>query len=181
MNPEYGCTDLECRFLHPVLCRYSLRSSYCDNEKCTYTHLKGTKRKYPSPNSLQTAVHARQDQQKNLGPRRNNQFSKYDPRSLGFRSYAQNKRLIREQESYPEQQHVNDCDFHYDESEFPHFNTIPAQQVDQKKKSHQSSEIRKPTEYQAFLELLNVVKSIQQSQATLENKFQEEIQAPKEE
>ena len=177
MDPEFGCTDLECRFLHPVLCRYSLRSSYCDNEKCTYTHLKGTKRKHPTPNSLQAAVGARQGQQKKVGSRQNNQFSKYDPRSLGFRSYAQNKRLIREQERYPEQQRGNDCDFHYDESEFPHFNTIPTQQVDQKTNAHQSSEICKPTEDQTFLELLNIVKSIQQSQTSLENKFQEEIQA----
>ena len=46
-EPSYGCTNPECncKFLHPILCRYSVISSHCNNDSCTYTHLKGTKRK----------------------------------------------------------------------------------------------------------------------------------------
>ena len=40
-----GCKlDSNCKFYHPILCRYSVRERLCTNEKCTFVHLKGTKR-----------------------------------------------------------------------------------------------------------------------------------------
>ena len=32
------------KYYHPILCRYSVKSCLCSNEKCTFVHLKGTKR-----------------------------------------------------------------------------------------------------------------------------------------
>lgn len=40
-----GCTkDKACKYYHPVLCKFSVRTGKCMNSDCTYTHLKGTKR-----------------------------------------------------------------------------------------------------------------------------------------
>jgi hypothetical protein len=40
-----GCTKgSSCKYYHPVLCKFSVRSNRCLNSECTYTHLKGTKR-----------------------------------------------------------------------------------------------------------------------------------------
>ena len=33
-----------CKFYHPILCRYSVRERLCTNEKCTFVHLTGTRR-----------------------------------------------------------------------------------------------------------------------------------------
>ena len=41
-----GCKrGSNCKFYHPVLCRYSVRDRLCTNENCTFVHLKGTKRR----------------------------------------------------------------------------------------------------------------------------------------
>ena len=41
-----GCNPrTTCSLFHPILCRYSLKDRLCTNEKCTFVHLKGTKRK----------------------------------------------------------------------------------------------------------------------------------------
>ena len=41
-----GCNKgAACKLYHPVLCKYSVRSGECLNAECTYTHIKGTKRK----------------------------------------------------------------------------------------------------------------------------------------
>ena len=45
-DPQNGCADLECKFLHSILCRNPLRYGMCNKEQCTYTHLVGTKRTY---------------------------------------------------------------------------------------------------------------------------------------
>ena len=40
-----GCRlDSNCRYYHPILCRYSVSERLCLNEKCTFVHLKGTRR-----------------------------------------------------------------------------------------------------------------------------------------
>ena len=40
-----GCkVGSNCKFYHPILCRYSVRERLCTNEKCTFVHLKGTRR-----------------------------------------------------------------------------------------------------------------------------------------
>ena len=52
-DPNHGCINAECRFLHPILCRNSLRRLFCDEENCTYTHLKGTQRRNRKPYTYQ--------------------------------------------------------------------------------------------------------------------------------
>ena len=45
-NARGGCKKgSNCKFLHPKLCRSSVRAKICTNPDCTFTHLKGTKRK----------------------------------------------------------------------------------------------------------------------------------------
>ena len=40
-----GCTKgNSCKYYHPVLCKFSVKSNRCLNPECTYTHLKGTMR-----------------------------------------------------------------------------------------------------------------------------------------
>ena len=44
-DPTNGCDKgRECNLLHPILCRYALKSKMCTNLKCKFTHLKGTRR-----------------------------------------------------------------------------------------------------------------------------------------
>lgn len=43
---KFGCTKgSECKFFHPVLCKFSVKSKLCTNQECTFIHLKGTRRK----------------------------------------------------------------------------------------------------------------------------------------
>ena len=44
---RFGCKHNErhCRHFHPLLCRNSVRHKKCLNQKCTFTHIKGTIRK----------------------------------------------------------------------------------------------------------------------------------------
>ena len=43
-----GCEKgRDCDLLHPILCRYALRSKMCLNLQCKFTHIKGTKRIKP--------------------------------------------------------------------------------------------------------------------------------------
>ena len=45
-----GCTKGgSCKYYHPVLCKYSVKSNRCSNTECTYTHLKGTMRPKSEP------------------------------------------------------------------------------------------------------------------------------------
>ena len=40
-----GCLKgKECDFFHPMLCKFSVESRICSNDKCTYIHLRGTSR-----------------------------------------------------------------------------------------------------------------------------------------
>ena len=42
---KYGCDKgRECQYMHPVLCKYSLKFRKCTNLRCKFTHLKFTKR-----------------------------------------------------------------------------------------------------------------------------------------
>ena len=63
-----GCNrGASCQYFHPMLCRLSLRSRECTNEKCTFVHLKGTIRKPAAmslppesgPNSVESQVRNR--------------------------------------------------------------------------------------------------------------------------
>ena len=41
-----GCKPgSNCKLYHPILCRFSVKSRLCTNEKCTFVHLKGTQRR----------------------------------------------------------------------------------------------------------------------------------------
>ena len=43
---KFGCNKgSECKYLHPVLCKFSVKSKLCTNRDCTFIHLKGTRRK----------------------------------------------------------------------------------------------------------------------------------------
>ena len=43
---KFGCTKgSECEYLHPVLCKFSVKKKVCTNQDCTFIHLKGTRRK----------------------------------------------------------------------------------------------------------------------------------------
>jgi len=43
---KFGCSrGSECKFLHPILCKFSVKKKMCTNAECTYIHLKGTRRK----------------------------------------------------------------------------------------------------------------------------------------
>ena len=45
---KQGCKrGSNCKFYHPVLCKYSVKKRLCTNEQCTYVHLRGTARKLP--------------------------------------------------------------------------------------------------------------------------------------
>ena len=42
---ERGCKNgASCPFLHPVLCKFSVKKRHCTNRECKFIHLKGTKR-----------------------------------------------------------------------------------------------------------------------------------------
>ena len=51
---RYGCkhNDKHCRHFHPILCRNSVKHKKCLNQKCTFTHIKGTIRKERPQNDL---------------------------------------------------------------------------------------------------------------------------------
>ena len=43
---KLGCSKgSDCKFLHPVLCKFSVKKKLCTNSDCTFIHLKGTRRK----------------------------------------------------------------------------------------------------------------------------------------
>ena len=70
-----GCKlGSSCTYFHPVLCRYSVKSRRCTNEKCTFVHLKGTKRE----KSDFTVSEAVQSSKKTM-IKENHQISKNDP------------------------------------------------------------------------------------------------------
>ena len=52
-----GCRKgKNCEFLHPVLCKYSLRNRRCTNKECTFVHLRGTKRWPESEDKVKQTV-----------------------------------------------------------------------------------------------------------------------------
>ena len=179
---NYGCLNPECKYLHPILCRYSVRYNYCENEKCTYTHLKGTKRKRHSKTYTINQGHR---QQRELNSRRS--YSKFDPTKLGFQGYSAQKRVSRgtnRKKHYPNDLHTyadNPDDFDYQENDFPPFNPVPHSQATNHEKSAFSnpSNVPKFPEGQDFLDLLQAVKSVQESQINFQNKFQADLQSLK--
>ena len=51
---RFGCNKRkDCKFFHPVLCKYSVKHGECLDPACTYTHLKGTRRFRQSDQSEQ--------------------------------------------------------------------------------------------------------------------------------
>ncbi len=50
---KHGCKRGEsCEYYHPALCRSSVQSRRCTKKKCTFVHLKGTRRKDVGPQPL---------------------------------------------------------------------------------------------------------------------------------
>lgn len=49
---KQGCNKgANCKFLHPILCKNSVKNKLCTSQECKFVHLKGTKRKVPDPPS----------------------------------------------------------------------------------------------------------------------------------
>ena len=47
-DPQEGCTKgKDCNLLHPILCKFAIRSKLCTNRQCKFTHPVGTKRYRP--------------------------------------------------------------------------------------------------------------------------------------
>ena len=89
-NPDMGCTNPECRYLHPILCRNSVRHHCCENEKCTFTHLKGTLRSRTynvrNKSNYNNRDYPRNPRQQYASSRR--AYSHFDSQNLGFHSYS---------------------------------------------------------------------------------------------
>ena len=43
-HPKFGCTNKNCKYLHPELCKFSVRNRVCLYLDCRFTHLKFTRR-----------------------------------------------------------------------------------------------------------------------------------------
>ena len=133
-DSQFGCNDPECRLLHPILCRYSVRNRFCDNDKCSYVHLKGTIRmkSYPSvfPRHERTsrvqrsdAVHGSRLQRRR--PRKGYAYTPFDPNQLGFNSSGKNQgnQDWQARNQFQVDSHgINNLDFQYRDNDFPQFN-----------------------------------------------------------
>ena len=182
INSSYGCINPECKFLHPILCRYSIRHNYCENEKCTYTHLKGTKRNKVTPPSdrNQSRYHQQRHSQKTQF------YSKSDGLlNLGFHDYPTSKRYSR-LSSGKNKNHLNSVnrsqDFRYQDRDFPPFEPVQLVPSSEPNAYHQMNNpgpnLSNQTDAEGqhhFLELLQVVKAVQESQKN----FQAQLHAMK--
>ena len=167
-NPNLGCTNTECRFLHPILCRNSTRQNYCDKENCTYVHLKGTQRR---PNHYKESGNNRNQFQYNNSSRRS--YSRFNNRNLGFQTYSSKRRGITQQQKlgYNANDRNANQNFIYHESEFPTVGSCEYQPS-----SYPPNEQTNETNFysnNSFLELLQAVKSMQQSQISIQNELQD--------
>lgn len=77
-----GCNKgSSCKYYHPVLCKYSVKSNQCTNLECTYTHLKGTKRP-----RREDRAHGTMERDKNRRPARSLRWRKDSTMSTGSRA-----------------------------------------------------------------------------------------------
>ena len=162
-----GCSGgfNKCKLLHPVLCRGSLNYKRCYDETCTLAHLKGTNRKRnPMPAPWHNDGQHRHRQQ---GRVNSQQYSAIDSHMLGFQGYQP---PWKHRENAPRPNNVNsnvprpkanDRGFCYNEDEFP------MAQANQNVPSANKS----PNNEQHFLDLLQSIKTIQETQQF----FQQEL------
>ena len=203
-NPQFGCINTECRFLHPVLCHYSVRHRFCDNENCSYVHLKGTTRKKSDPdhikyygdshkrnhpvweNRQQREHSAKGISQQRSRPRRG--YSNFDPNKLGFNSFTtkhQENRIWQPSTQYHDDPNNNSQDYQYRQSDFPQFSSNHNIVTDPSSKNPAHTipiDLTKEnniTTGQNFLDLLQAVKSVQESQTVFQTKFETELQSLK--
>ena len=52
---KMGAEMDSCKYFHPILCKFSVQKRLCTHDKCTFTHLKGTKRSEQQMNKHQSA------------------------------------------------------------------------------------------------------------------------------
>ena len=53
---KQGCRrGNDCKFFHPTLCKFSVKSRLCTNKSCKFTHLRGTAREAPKKGETQKA------------------------------------------------------------------------------------------------------------------------------
>ena len=77
-----GCSKGgSCKYYHPVLCKYSVKSNQCTNLECTYTHLKGTKRP-----KREDKAHSTTERDKDGRPARSLRWRKDSTMSTGSRA-----------------------------------------------------------------------------------------------
>ena len=77
---EKGCSFKDkCSLFHPILCRYSVKSRFCANEKCTFAHLKGTRRQKPEQLQLDSRTTGTSVSRKVMNGSKNSQPNGKDP------------------------------------------------------------------------------------------------------
>ena len=176
---EMGCTGNipNCRFLHPIICRNSIRYGACKFEKCTYSHLIGTQRRSIRP------YHGNPNSFKQVGSKLPNSYSynrpnynslpttnsgseyRYD-QEYSFR-HDQNKRPSTKTSKYKASE---DNEFFYDDNDFPDLsnNRHPNNNAPNTNELRRNLNLHSD---QHFLELLQAVQSIQSNQQS----FQQEL------
>ena len=159
-DPNIGCTNPECRFLHPILCRNSIRHYCCENEKCAFTHLKGTLRnKSRAPNDRNSRGEYSRRQYNN-NSRKN--FSSFEPRNLGFRSHYTRQDVKKAD---------NNQGYQYQPQDYPRLPTQNnSKEQDMRNLPNESTSSADPN-FPSFLDLFNIVQSIQQSHQSLQQEM----------
>lgn len=101
-HPKFGCTNKNCKYLHPELCKFSVRNRVCLNLDCRFTHLKFTRRFDPD-----SSYHNQQNSNSQQNYERNPQQS-YDKNPQQSYHRSPNQSYQRDpQQSYqinPQQQ-----------------------------------------------------------------------------
>ena len=171
-DPQYGCTYCyaECHFMHPIICRYSARHNHCQDEKCTYAHLKGTKRGKKSSNRAgpKHEAHPRHEEQRGppsgpRGPPAPKGYQRMDPSKLGFSSYsdqftknAPNIQVNKKNNS----PHGNQEEFYYRQSDFPVHDPSYSESDGYYKQNDPSQTPSNLPDQQSFLDLCKLVKTM---------------------
>ena len=161
---------------------HSVRQGLCENEKCSYTHLKGTKR------NKKSTVNNNPGRYPQTNANQQGNSSNFDQRYLGFLSYPAQKRAARAPNNghYQHQNHTNSNpheEFRYQDDDFPFMESTRRNVQHTQKTVDQSNQPNKAQHdsSQDFLDSLKkVVKEVQESQAQFQKKFQGELQTIKE-
>lgn len=168
-----GCSGgfMNCKLLHPVLCRGSLRRNECFDQNCTLAHLKGTirnpQKRFTNRFSYQAA--GQSSQQIHATARSKPRYTMFDSSKLGFHSYHQSSRHNKQAYTGENSRNqVNNSNYAYNSSEYPDLmNDIsqryPPPQALQEETMPPSLQTQPPNQ-SIFLDLLNQIKSMQETQ-----------------